>query len=66
MNPEDPLSLPLRDIALPAEIGWWPLAPGWWVLVTIVALALAVWRIWRWRERRLAVPFSVYDFSLVV
>ena len=49
MNPEE---LPLRDLHLPAEIGWWPLAPGWWflavlLLVGIVYLALQFWRNWR-------------------
>ena len=24
--------LPLRDIHLPDSIGWWPLAPGWWIV----------------------------------
>lgn len=30
MPPDD---LPLRDIHLPAPIGLWPLAPGWWALI---------------------------------
>jgi hypothetical protein len=38
--------LPLRDLHLPAEVGWWPLAPGWWVLIAIVA-ALAAYATWR-------------------
>ena len=29
----------LRDIQTPAEIGWWPLAPGWWILL-VLGLAL--------------------------
>ncbi len=30
----------LRDIRLPQEITWWPLAPGWWALaLAIVGLA---------------------------
>ena len=33
--------LPLRDLHLPAEVGWWPLAPGWWVLIAIVAALAA-------------------------
>jgi hypothetical protein len=33
----------LRDIHLPADISWWPLAPGWWVLAgAVVVAALAV------------------------
>ena len=46
MNPED---LPLRDLHLPADIGWWPLAPGWWLLAGLLVLALLylVYRLWR-------------------
>jgi hypothetical protein len=51
----DPEQIPLRDLHLPAEIGWWPLAPGWWVLIAIAA-ALLGWYLWlqlnRWRANR--------------
>lgn len=30
----------LHDIRLPAPVGWWPLAPGWWGLLTVVLLAI--------------------------
>lgn len=39
MNPE---TLPLRDLHLPEAIGWWPPAPGWWVLLGLVVLGLAL------------------------
>lgn len=29
----------LKDIHLPADISWWPLAPGWWMLL-ILGIAL--------------------------
>jgi len=48
----DPEQLPLRDLHMPPEIGWWPLAPGWWVLLTMMAAGLAwlLYRFWlRWR-----------------
>jgi len=35
----DPEQIPLRDLHLPEAIGWWPLAPGWWLLI---ALGVAV------------------------
>lgn len=40
MNPQDPLAAlnPLRE---PGLIGWWPLAPGWWVLIGLFVLILA-------------------------
>ena len=34
MNPEE---IPLRDLHLPAMTGWWPLAPGWWILIGLAA-----------------------------
>ncbi len=37
MKPED---LPLRDLHLPAPIGWWPLAYGWWILFGLLVLAV--------------------------
>ncbi|KTD19803.1 DUF4381 domain-containing protein [Legionella londiniensis] len=30
----------LRDIHLPPPVGWWPLAPGWYVLALILLLML--------------------------
>jgi hypothetical protein len=35
MNPSLP-ELPFRDIHLPDPAGWWPLAPGWWILFTFL------------------------------
>lgn len=58
MNPEQ---LPLRDLHLPDPVGWWPLAPGWWMLIALVAcamlwLALKGWRRYRHNaSRRLAI-----------
>jgi hypothetical protein len=39
MNPQDPLAAlhPLRE---PLPIGWWPPAPGWWILAALLVIAL--------------------------
>lgn len=49
MNPQDPLAQlqPLRD---PAAIGWWPPAPGWWLLAALILLALAGLGYLLWRR----------------
>lgn len=31
--------LPLKDIHLPALIGWWPPAPGWWLVLVLLPTA---------------------------
>jgi Domain of unknown function (DUF4381) len=57
MNPSADVSqLPLRDIHLPGAIGWWPPAPGWWVLAALLVAALAVLGLvyYRGRHRRAA------------
>jgi len=42
MKSSDPASLQnLNDIVLPATVSWWPLAPGWYVLIGILLIALA-------------------------
>ena len=42
-------ALPLRDLHLPEPIGWWPLAPGWWMILAIVValLGYVLWRFYR-------------------
>ena len=34
----DPQAIPLRGLHLPDAVGWWPLAPGWWLLGALLAL----------------------------
>jgi hypothetical protein len=41
LNPIDLSQVPLRDIHVPGAIGWWPPAPGWWILLAVV-VGLAV------------------------
>jgi hypothetical protein len=41
MNPEQLLS-ELKPNRLPPEIGLWPLATGWWILITIVGVLCAI------------------------
>ncbi|MDF1714874.1 MAG: DUF4381 domain-containing protein [Akkermansiaceae bacterium] len=50
---KDPTSLDrLHDIAMPQKVSWWPLAPGWYVVIGIV-LAVVIffvcraWKSWR-------------------
>ncbi|MBC7191901.1 DUF4381 domain-containing protein [Marinobacter sp.] len=61
MNPQDPLSQ-LRDIHLPDPGGFWPPAPGWWVLTALLLAALVFlairllrrWQRQRWKKAALA------------
>lgn len=32
----------LKDIHLPPPVGWWPLAPGWYVLMVFIFILIAV------------------------
>jgi len=46
MNP-DISALPLRDIHLPDAVSWWPLAPGWWIVIALLlllSLSVVLWR----------------------
>ncbi len=43
----DENALPLKDLHLPEPIGWWPLAPGWWILIALLVAGLIVLA-WRW------------------
>lgn len=38
----DPAALPLRDIHLPETAGWWPPAPGWWIVPVLVFVVAAM------------------------
>jgi Domain of unknown function (DUF4381) len=56
MNQTDFSQLPLRDIHLPGAIGWWPPAPGWWLLAALAVAGLVLYGLYwqRGRHRRVA------------
>ena len=41
MNADNPLLAQLKDIHSAGDPGWWPPAPGWWVLALVILLLLA-------------------------
>jgi hypothetical protein len=42
----------LADIHLPDGVSWWPLAPGWWILLALFILLVIGFLIWRSRKAR--------------
>jgi hypothetical protein len=56
MNMDLGFAAQLRDAHPPEEPPWWPLAPGWWIVLALalVLVAFAVHRLQpRWRRYRL-------------
>ncbi len=51
MNGTDPLAQ-LRDIHTPVSVDWWPLAPGWWLLLLLTLALLIVACMWVLRRYR--------------
>lgn len=53
-------TLPLRDIHLPQDVGWWPPAIGWWVLTLLALLCVYfTFRAYRYFTRRTATTDAV-------
>lgn len=48
---EDPLA-GLRDIHLPDAVGFWPLAPGWWMAAGLLCLLGLIIAFLEWRRRQ--------------
>ena len=38
------------DIVLPADLAWWPIQPGWWVLLAALLLAASIYSYRRYRH----------------
>ena len=48
----EPNAIPLRDLHLPEATGFWPLAPGWWLVIGIVLVLFAIWSWQLWMAYR--------------
>lgn len=55
MTQNNALILKLRDIHLPAPVGFFPLPPAWWVLMVLVLFLLSalIYLLFYWRKKRL-------------
>lgn len=58
MTKDSPLMM-LRDIHQPAEVSFWPLAPGWWGMISLfmIVILLAWWMLWPKLQRRWRVQY---------
>lgn len=63
----DPEQIPLRDLHLPEAVGWWPLAPGWWILLTLAAAGLSylLYKQYRQWQRNAARRLALKELSRV-
>jgi len=67
--PASPPSLEqLHDLQLPAEVGFWPPAPGWWLLAALLLGALVwagrvLWRRWQRNRYRRAALALLADYQ---
>lgn len=61
----DPEQIPLRDLHLPEAIGWWPLAPGWWLLLLLLAFVLLVglYRAFKRRQHNAPRRFALRELA---
>jgi hypothetical protein len=57
--------LALRDIHLPPEIGFWPIAPGWWAVLLLLS-AFALFLAIRNRPRRLRRQTALRELKAIV
>jgi len=59
--------LPLRDLHLPEAIGWWPLAPGWWLVIfsALLGLAWLLRRAWRQRQFNASRRYAIRELASV-
>lgn len=63
MNPSE---LPLRDIHEQTAVAWWPLAPGWWLLLgAIVLMLVAGWFLRRFWIRRRARKAALQELKSI-
>ncbi len=63
----DPAQIPLRDLHLPEAVGWWPLAPGWWVVIAMAIVGLGfLLRAWlRMRARGAARRYALSQLKRI-
>ena len=54
-NPLDALAQ-LKDIHLPQAVGWWPLAPGWYMLLLLLILVMMTSIFWVNKKRKQSKP----------
>ncbi len=67
MNSEAMINIDLRDIHLPNDVPWWPLATGWWMLgASLLILTLIIYY---WYQKNKQVKslraLAKYEFNLL-
>lgn len=50
--PSNPALAALKDIQLPEPVGFWPLAPGYWILLFIILITIGLLTFWLLRRKK--------------